>query len=1642
MELFYARWFRNFITLVAVLHMALAVIEPASNLNPLASQAVVKNFFIDTRPIEAFILLCYVCDIALKVRFMGFRNYLRSWNIVELACTVAFALDLVIPDGSMGGLQFSRVLRPAFVVTKRKHIRFIFTGILHSLPPMLPVLLLMGFTVIAFASTSTMIFETSVPAFAGLHTNGTATPPYCSVFSRGACENYFGSFTTSLYSLLVLVARANWPLVMLPFYSRTEWAGLWFFGFLLIAHFFLWRLLLAVSFASFADHCREKYVLQQKRSRAALKAAFSLLSSRGYLSAAAWRSLAFRVRSSQKPEVVDTIFWAVGGGAGYIDAQAFVAACSLLDLKATRIAYPDTRSSIGRWRRRMEKLVSSAWVAVGSDIVIVMVALVELLVTTSEIDDNNMGRSNAVNYGTSIFILVLLFLELAAKLFAVGVKRYWKNIFNKLDLLIMVLSIVSLAVFRAGNQQETLNRLRIMFFLRLMRTLRLLNRFRGVRVVLRTVGQISPLLWRFLIVLVISMYVLAIVGVEAFTGVLSPSNPAVRASAYGVNGQWALSFDTVTRSAMSVFSILVTTQSPIFIEGLMAGLNSWLPSAYFAAAYFALVVVVSNILIALLLQSYGISSAHMRHRESRYVELWEHVLAVAQLELHAVAPDRFPRPLMFRFKRKNAFLTVNESLFGESLMLEFEADEGAAAVPAHAAAPVSAAGAGDKGSGGSGAAPEAVEWGKAGGKSASSKAAAAAGLAGSGDASAPHGRVPIRLPVVAAVSRFFGHLLGSDPSAAARSVSAPKVPGRGGLVSIAETPSCSLRVHSSFDPIAYFGLFSFRSSRETSGAGASTAGGVPVWSPFEGMALQREDSSISDSAFDAASVNGGGGGGGQKRADAAAAAVAAHAAAAHHAAAAAAAAQHVKPPTVFRSLTEFVQSSLVPSPDADIETFVAALPAVAPHLFSQPPSSIGIGSTAGAYVPPAVWSPEATAASASAARAPPLATVVAMPGSSGTTASAAATDAGHSGAGAVSPRSPSASAPGSPPRSTADADGGSRLNGGDSSGSAASSPSHGIAIVTPSVPGTPASAVAGAATGAAASTAAPAALPGRTGRLRRIAELAAALAAEQAALRHDERRQALKPALGSSAAASEFLERAAAHAGAAPGGRGLTRGASGSTSRASSSSRLWAPGGVDRAGSERSAISGFSAFSGAAGSVPVSGSAINAAALVRQARSGSGLGLALSAVPAAGGLPAGLTPGHAAGSSSDSLAAAAALLDSHHSDLLAGHEPGHVDAVIAGADDAYADGSSSGGDDDGDDDDRPVGGRRVISSGRLAHARAAARRMRRHAGGRGAEDGDHHDDAEDALLVQGGARGQDMPPDGASGAGVLAAVGSLARSLHSGFVAGLMRASSFTSSSSSEATTAAAAAAAAAASSTGAGGGASGLGSARGPSSRSRWGAAPVYTGSGSASAAGAASAFNAAPFVATGAGAADGASGGDGGSGGFGIASAIAHGSSRAPSAPSTWSRFRGASDVAASGQAAAADSRPLLAAEAPGAAADGLLRIGRRGTASSVDSAAAAGLGSGIVGVGLNLGAADDPAAFAALYAGGEAGAAGLPPRPNRMRGAATAVRAAVRARTGTVLGADVQLAPIVHDPTTAAASSGEAMVVLRDGAVQLEE
>lgn len=172
--------------------MALTFLEPPTTYRKYPAEPL---GVIDTRGFEIVILACYAADIAVRIRFMGWRHFAGAWNIAELVATGAFALDVLVQLATNGSaLQFSRFIRPIFLVSRRKHVRFIFTGIVRSLPGQAPAFALIVGCVLASALAAPLFFDKHIsPFFHHLPDDRQPYPPHCSAFSEGACDAYFDS---------------------------------------------------------------------------------------------------------------------------------------------------------------------------------------------------------------------------------------------------------------------------------------------------------------------------------------------------------------------------------------------------------------------------------------------------------------------------------------------------------------------------------------------------------------------------------------------------------------------------------------------------------------------------------------------------------------------------------------------------------------------------------------------------------------------------------------------------------------------------------------------------------------------------------------------------------------------------------------------------------------------------------------------------------------------------------------------------------------------------------------------------------------------------------------------------------------------------------------------------------------------------------------------------------------------------------------------------------------------------------------------------------------------------------------------------------------------------------------------------------
>lgn len=148
--------FRNAVSVVAVLHMALAIVEP-----PRAGFGSGLIPFSLAHTIEFAFLLVYVVDFYLHASFLPPRRFRKeTWLLVKCGCIAVFVADLFTSLVGVTTVQFSRCIRPLFFVAKRRYIGDIFRAVLRSLPRLTFIAILVLFVVTSFALFGFMAFST------------------------------------------------------------------------------------------------------------------------------------------------------------------------------------------------------------------------------------------------------------------------------------------------------------------------------------------------------------------------------------------------------------------------------------------------------------------------------------------------------------------------------------------------------------------------------------------------------------------------------------------------------------------------------------------------------------------------------------------------------------------------------------------------------------------------------------------------------------------------------------------------------------------------------------------------------------------------------------------------------------------------------------------------------------------------------------------------------------------------------------------------------------------------------------------------------------------------------------------------------------------------------------------------------------------------------------------------------------------------------------------------------------------------------------------------------------------------------------------------------------------------------------------
>mmetsp|Transcript_26804 Transcript_26804/g.68908 ORF Transcript_26804/g.68908 Transcript_26804/m.68908 type:complete len:856 (-) Transcript_26804:278-2845(-) len=524
----------------------------------------------------------------------------RRWRLVvryrwELSKVVILSLDLLLlllafvclfSDVCVAGLlTFRGVLRPLFVVCYYRRLRNAFSNIFKTIPDFFDILFLLVIVLVIFSWVGLLLF------------NGTAEG-----------DEYFPDLGMSMMNLHILITTANYPDVMMPIYNEYRYASIFFIIFLVVALFFLMNLILAVIYNNYKVHHEHELEKKVKYRHKAFHKAFIMLDvgKRGEIKFATFSKVFRLIRpdvTEQQAEAICHIMDA--SNEGTITLKEFQDLYLVLQLKFSRIDQA-TRCSVGverrcfRCCRGLRRIVFSK-VFEAVVYVLILANAVVLGFETSDVLDNSYDSK--AWFPAELVFIVLFLIEQILKIIAFGLRRYWKDNWNKFDGFIVLVSTIAFIYFNAG-MVETGNTptVRLALLFRVFRLFRLLSNMERYQVIFSTLGQLVPHFFTFLCVQLVVMYIFATLGVQLFGGLVYAGNPNLTATNYvaGPDGYLPNNFNDFAGALVTLFELLIVNNWFLIMNGFVAVTSNW-SRIFFIAFWVCGVVIALNLLVAFVL---------------------------------------------------------------------------------------------------------------------------------------------------------------------------------------------------------------------------------------------------------------------------------------------------------------------------------------------------------------------------------------------------------------------------------------------------------------------------------------------------------------------------------------------------------------------------------------------------------------------------------------------------------------------------------------------------------------------------------------------------------------------------------------------------------------------------------------------------------------------------------------------------------------------------------------------------------------------------------------------------------------------------------------------------------------------------------
>ncbi|XP_075452477.1 two pore channel protein 2-like [Ascaphus truei] len=566
--------------------------------------------FLATSVVE---VLCLMAFFGRLVHFSKVTPRSVFWkdtkNICVMVTILLNLLDLIIYGtlsvAHIHGIRWSRVLRTIYLVNfaESRQIRRAFRSIRNTLPEILYVFLLFIFSVLMFSLMALKLFGSRK-------------------LKTAEGEPYFENYLDGVFNLYVLVTTANSPDVMMPAFDYNWWYSIFFIAYIVINTYIFMSVFLAVVYNNYRKHLKNEIRKLAYMKRRKMVDAFNALKikegSEFIIKEAKWKHLVKLVA----PEISNShreLLLRVSDDEhkGHVGKDAFIRLADLLNIKV--ITVKTRMHPFERWMpylyksavsRLVRRIVQHKGFVYAYDVIILVNAIFIAM------DEKNPMISYAEWGFLSLYIA-----EILLKLYTYDPRTFFaKNQFwNWFDTFIIVAALIATIVnsgLKSVSQYNSQQVLDIVFILRVLRLIRIIDSIQRFRVIVNTLINILPTMLTFCGLILAIYYVFAIVGMEVFNGKIRffPENstdphaqecgaPALKGSAFAKSKYCRNNFNDIGSAFIVLVELTVVNQWHVLATGFSLVTHPAV-KIYFIAFHVVIVIMIINIFVAFILEAF------------------------------------------------------------------------------------------------------------------------------------------------------------------------------------------------------------------------------------------------------------------------------------------------------------------------------------------------------------------------------------------------------------------------------------------------------------------------------------------------------------------------------------------------------------------------------------------------------------------------------------------------------------------------------------------------------------------------------------------------------------------------------------------------------------------------------------------------------------------------------------------------------------------------------------------------------------------------------------------------------------------------------------------------------------------------------